>query len=122
MKENSSSNAGIRNAVILSTVLFLSVSARAASTVTFTAANEIAQQNASLGAPIDVSGFTTVSSFQFTLQWDPGVLTFSSVDSFANIGGFTSGNFGIGSVSSGNLTVSWDDPNFATDGGGVSLS
>jgi hypothetical protein len=122
MKTTSSSGAGATKAIILSTLLLLSASARAASTVTFTAGNEIAQQNASLGVPIDVSGFTTVSSFQFTLQWDPGVLTFQSEVVLTNIGGFTSGSFGTGSVSSGKLTVSWDDPNFATDGGGVSLS
>jgi hypothetical protein len=122
MKKSCSLSAGIANAILVSVLLFFPNLSHAASTVTFTAENEIAQQNASLGVPVDVSGFTTVSSFQFTLQWDPGVLTFESEGNFANIGGFNSGNFGISSVSSGKLTVSWDDPNFATDGGGVSLS
>jgi hypothetical protein len=113
----------MRIAAAVTVLIFLSAAASLrAATVTFTAANEIAQQNSTFDLPIDVSGFTTVSSFQFTLQWDPGVLSFSSESGFANIGGFSSGNFGISSVSSGKLTVSWDDPNFATDGGGVSLS
>jgi hypothetical protein len=122
MKKSCSLSAGIAKAIFVSAPLLFSATSYAASTVTFTAGNEIAQQNTSLGAPVDVSGFTTVSSFQFTFQWDPGVLTFMSEADFANIGGFNSGNFGVSSVSSGKLTVSWDDPNFATDGGGVSLS
>src|SRR5436190_6538590 len=109
-------------AVVIAGFLFLAPFSLRAATVTFSAANEIAQQNSAFSLPIDVSGFSTVSSFQFTLQWDPGVLTFASEGNFANIGGFTSGNFGTASVSSGKLTVSWDDPNFATDGGGVSLA
>ena len=121
MKKLGSLIAVITKAVLVCVPLCFSAASQAAS-VTFTASNEIAQQNAALGLPIDVSGFTTVSSFQFTLQWDPTVLSFQSESGFANIGGFNSGNFGISSVSSGTLTVSWDDPNFATDGGGVSLS
>lgn len=123
MKNNRAFGPRMRIAAAVTVLIFLSAAASLrAATVTFTAANEIAQQNSTFDLPIDVSGFTTVSSFQFTLQWDPGVLSFSSESGFANIGGFSSGNFGISSVSSGKLTVSWDDPNFATDGGGVSLS
>src|SRR5215813_2898553 len=119
MKNNRAFGPGITLAASITTALILlsTIAPLRAATVTFTAADEIAQQNSTFGLPIDVSGFSTVSSFQFTLTWDPGVLSFDSEGRFANIGGFNSGNFGIGSVSSGSLTVSWDDPNFATDGG-----
>jgi hypothetical protein len=106
---------------LLSSLLLLPAAAGAA-TVTFTAANEIAQQNGPVTVDIDVSGFTTVSTFQFTLEWDPGVLSFVSEGNFAGLAQFGGGNFGNASASSGRLTVSWDDPNFFTDGGGVSLA
>ena len=122
MKKSGLLGTALTKAILFCAPLILATAAHGASSVTFGAGNESAQQNVTVGVPIDVSGFTTVSSFQFTLQWDPAVLSFQSESGFANIGSFNSGNFGINSVGSGLLTVSWDDPNVSTDGGGVSLS
>lgn len=58
--------------------------------------------------PIAVSGFTGVGAFQFTLQWNAAVLEFVGVDSFG-ITSLSSGNFSTNLVSTGRLSVSWDD-------------
>jgi len=71
-------------------------------------------------ADLSVEGFENVTSFQFTVTWDPSVAEFSSVGEF-NLKGLSGGNFGTPedeSIEDGTLTVVWDDP----DAEGKSLS
>jgi hypothetical protein len=65
------------------------------------------QPNNLVSVPITVSGFSEVTTFQFTLAWDPAVLQFSSVGNFG-LTGLAGGNFG---AHPDRLGVSWDDPN-----------
>ncbi len=59
--------------------------------------------------PVTVSGFTNVTTFQFTLTWDTNVLQYTSVADFGPRG-LTNEDFGFEPSAPGTLTVSWDDP------------
>ena len=67
-------------------------------------------QNSFVSVPMRVRRFTNIGSFQFSMHWDPGVLSFDSVEPFLQ--GLTSGsgNFGSTMKENGILIVSWDDP------------
>src|SRR5213075_3272314 len=59
--------------------------------------------------PMRASQFTAISSFQFSLHWNPAVVTYLGVEQF-NLAGLSSGSFGTTMTNSGTLTASWDDP------------
>jgi hypothetical protein len=65
-----------------------------------------------ISAQIRVVGFSNVTSAQFTLEWDPYILSYREVSKFA-LSGMSVGNFGTNLVGSGTLTFSWDDPSAA---------
>ncbi len=64
------------------------------------------------GSQVNVSmkavGFTNINSIQGTIQFDPAVVTYSSI-SYFGLPGMNSGNFGTTQVSSGKLTFTWYD-------------
>lgn len=80
-----------------------------AAVITFTAADSSAPPSSPVVVPVSVNDFNDVLLFQFTIEWNPSIVQFSSVANLANLPGFTVGNFGTGSTGSGRLTVSWDD-------------
>ena len=55
--------------------------------------------------PVKVYDFKNVSGYQFTLNWDPKVLEYQSIEN-----GATQAAFGSHRVSEGKLTTAWDDP------------
>jgi hypothetical protein len=71
------------------------------------------QESDPVAMPITVTNFTDVDSFQFTLEWQPGVLSFSSVtitNTLADLSysaGSGSDSFGDADVANGKLTVVW---------------
>jgi hypothetical protein len=77
--------------------------------VIFDAGDATAPQGYPVIVPITVSGFSGVTTFQFTLSWDFGVLGYSSVGNFG-LAGLDGGNFGYSAANPNWLTVSWDDP------------
>ena len=66
-------------------------------------------RNSFVSAPMRVRRFTNIGSFQFSMHWDPGVLSFDSVEPFMQDLTSGSGNFGSISKDNGLLTVSWND-------------
>jgi uncharacterized repeat protein (TIGR02543 family) len=58
---------------------------------------------------ITVEGFRTVTTAQFTLEWDPRLLRMASLGDFG-LRGLSAGNFGIALAEQGKLTFSWNDP------------
>lgn len=83
-----------------------------AQSVSFTAGSATALAGDQVTIPVTVAGFTDVTSVQFSMTWDPAVLSFSSTSAGEiSVGG---GNFGdpSGTGDPGVLTVSWND----TDG------
>ena len=90
--------------------------------VTFAVGTYTGQPGETVSALVRVSGFAQVTTAQFTLQWDPGVLQFVSTGAYG-LTGLGGGNMGaVTTVVSGTtvtrgLTFSWDDP----DGLGVTV-
>jgi subtilisin-like proprotein convertase family protein len=63
-----------------------------------------------------VDGFDTLNSVQFTLNWDPALLSYSSVGNFAPLNDFDGSDFGE-FPALGQLTLAWfDDVNTLPDG------
>ncbi len=60
---------------------------------------------------IMVEDFSDIISMQYSINWDPNVLTFVNTNSY-NLSNLTNSNFGTSQVNSGNLTLSWLDPSF----------
>jgi hypothetical protein len=75
--------------------------------VVFTAGSGTVVAGGNVSVPITVSGFTDVTSFQFSLQWNEDVIEYSSVGSYG-LTSMSSGSFGTSYVTSGALTVSWN--------------
>jgi hypothetical protein len=58
--------------------------------------------------PVTTAGFTDINNFQFTLTWDPSVITFDSTSNYG-LPGLGVGSFGFLEGRPDRLTVSWDD-------------
>lgn len=58
--------------------------------------------------PITTKGFTNVISMQYTLKWDPAVLSYQAVKDF-NLRNFGTNNYGAHRTKEGMLTVVWID-------------
>lgn len=58
--------------------------------------------------PLRVSQFTNISSFQFSLHWNPADASFVGLEQFG-VPGLAAGNFGTNLAANGLVTVSWDD-------------
>ena len=77
--------------------------------VTFAPSHHTNAPGETVSGVVRVSGFTQVTSVQFTLQWDPAVLAFAGTGGYG-LNGLGAGNFGTTLTNSGKLTFSWDDP------------
>ena len=63
-----------------------------------------------IDVPVSVSDFVNMLSFQGTMHWDSSFLSYNSIVDYGPVAlGLTSGNFGFGSVASGDLMFSWND-------------
>ncbi len=93
---------------------------QAASTIPFkpvvvgTMSVKAAKMQASNGqqvcVPVTTTGFLNVVSMQYTMQWDPEILSFREIKSFG-LPGLNDNNFGTNQAASGILTHSWYDLN-----------
>ena len=74
----------------------------------------IAATESTVTVPIKVSGFSGIGGMQFTLAWDPAVLTFNTLGDFdhsalpAELFYFTETNFNVDNVSDGYFTVLYE--------------
>jgi PKD repeat protein len=68
--------------------------------------------------PVKVTGFQNIIGAQWDVQFDPSIVTYSSVQNFGLPGMTAPGNFGITNIASGSFTFSWGDPTLM----GVSLA
>ena len=64
-----------------------------------------------ISVPIRASNFKQISGMQFTMEWDPSILKFSSVDSTS---GALTVSYGESKTSAGLLSIQWTDPNYAS--------
>jgi hypothetical protein len=77
--------------------------------VTFAVSRHTNQPGDTVVAQVTASGFSQVTSAQWTLAWDPSVLRYKTTSKYG-LKGIASGNFGASLAESGRLTFSWDDP------------
>jgi len=75
-----------------------------------------AQPGDTISASVTGSGLSQLTSAQFTLEWDPAVLSYLGTGNYG-LGGLGAGNFGTDSAANGSLALSWDDP----AAGGITL-
>jgi hypothetical protein len=78
--------------------------------VTFALGNYTVPKGGTVTAAVTVTNFDNVGDFQFTLQWDPTVLSYQSVGNFNSSLGVEAGDFGTpgsGEATGGQLTVLW---------------
>ncbi|HFA47377.1 MAG TPA: T9SS type B sorting domain-containing protein [Bacteroidetes bacterium] len=59
---------------------------------------------------ITVQNFNNILSMQYSMHFDPAVLQFTGVQGL-NLPGFVNANIGTNNAGSGDLTISWSDPN-----------
>jgi len=105
----------ITNLVLGWMALLLAVFQLNAQTTTFTVTPQIVTGNPGdqFTVNIEVTDFTNILSFQYSMAWDPAVIEFvPPVGNITNaLDGFTAANFGTNNAGNGTLSVSWLDPN-----------
>jgi hypothetical protein len=77
--------------------------------VLFSVGQKSAQPGQTVTVQVTVSGFSQVSSVQFSLAWDPAVLRYKGTGSYG-LTGLSAGSFGTRLVDSGKLAFAWYDP------------
>ncbi|MGH1436263.1 MAG: gliding motility-associated C-terminal domain-containing protein [Lewinella sp.] len=93
---------------ILLTLLFLSVVALQAQAPIITAGQETVLEGSTISVPVSVANFNDVVSIQFTLQWDPAVVTYQNTGDYG-LPGMSEFNFGETDIANGRLTFVWFD-------------
>ena len=87
--------------------------------VTFTASDESGDTGTSGSVKISVDNFENVEGFGYTINWDPSIISFTSIGNL-NLTGLTNpsppavGSFGTSQASNGNLFVSWNNSSGVT--------
>ncbi len=78
--------------------------------VTFRANPATAAPGSRFKVNLSVAGFAAVTTAQFTLEWNPAVLSYVGTGDYG-LTGMAGTNFGANNTAAGRLTFSWDDPN-----------
>ena len=70
----------------------------------------VGQQGQTVEVDVNVSGFSDVTSMQFSINWDSTILDFRSVGNLTDLlPGFTTNEIGIVDVAAGAIRVAWFD-------------
>lgn len=86
--------------------------ASAQDTVEFSIGEGEINEDGIVTVPIRVEGFEKVTGAQFSLQWDPAMLHFKTIEAYG-LPGLNAANFGTPQderIDEGTLTFAWDDP------------
>ena len=75
----------------------------------FAVSQQSAQPGQTVTVGVTVSGFSQVTSAQFSLAWDPAVLRYVGTGSYG-LRGLSAGSFGTTLTESGKLAFAWYDP------------
>jgi hypothetical protein len=76
--------------------------------LTMTLGNARGSQGDTLCLPVSVSGFQDLLGWQYTMRWDPAVLSFYRIQSF-NLADLNEANFGLTNTARGFFINSWID-------------
>ncbi len=72
------------------------------------ATDQMAAPGSNVCIPVTVNDFSNIVSMQYSMGWDPAILTYTGVQGF-NLAGLNSSNFN--STTAGSLGLTWLDPN-----------
>ena len=64
-----------------------------------------------IAVPIKAEQFRRISGMQFTVKWDPSILSFSAIDSMS---GALQVSYGETETNAGMLSIEWTDPNYGS--------
>jgi len=103
--------------IFIIAILFTMIFGKAFGAVSLIIKQHQAQNGAQVTVPVRVKDFAAIISTQGTIQFDPSVVTFASVQDFG-LTGMTAANFGTTLITGGKLTFSWFDNTLS----GVSLA
>lgn len=95
-----------KNLLVL--ILSLIIISNTNAAVTLIMSNLIGQNGTQITVPVKVKNFQNIISIQGTIQFDPAIVTYASVQQFG-LAGMNSSSFGTTGVSGGKLTFSWYD-------------
>lgn len=77
-------------------------------------ANLVESPGASVSVPVVVEGFNNVMGLQFTIRWDPAVLSFAGFNNLnGSLPGLANSNFGNTNTAGGELRFLWFNSNIA---------
>lgn len=102
---------------LLQLIFSFIITANVNAAVTLILPNLTGQNGTQITVPVKVKNFQNIISIQGTIQFDPAIVTFASVQQFG-LSGMNSSSFGTTGVSGGKLTFSWYDGTLA----GVSVA
>src|SRR5687767_9120490 len=74
----------------------------------FSAGSTNALPSSQVLVPIRTTNFSSIGVFQFTVRWNPAVITYVGAEQFGLLG-LSSGSLGLTDVGNGVMRVSWDD-------------
>lgn len=96
----------------LATVWFLiiTLAINAQPTFYFSPSNQTPGLGEQITVDVLVDGFTDITSYQYSVNWNTNHLSYVSVGNFNTNLGLSIGNFGTTLVSSGRLSTLWSDP------------
>jgi hypothetical protein len=83
--------------------------------VTFVAPLLKAKNGDLVGVDVRVKSYDSIASFQFSMAWDPTVLTYIRLDSF-RLAGLDPSSFNTGNTNNGKISVVWTDNTGASRG------
>ncbi len=113
----SKNNRLMKNKTFIIAILFTMIFGKAFGAISLIIKQHQAQNGTQVTVPVRVKDFAAIISTQGTIQFDPNVVTFASIQDFGLMG-MTASNFGTTQTSSGKLTFSWFDNSLS----GVSLA
>ncbi|MBI5914867.1 MAG: gliding motility-associated C-terminal domain-containing protein [Bacteroidetes bacterium] len=98
--------------LVIGCLAFFASQLAAQPTFTVSPQSITASPGQTISVDIVVTNFTSIVSFQYSMNWNPAVLQFQSpvTNITPLLAGFTSANFGLTQTGSGILTLSWFDP------------
>ncbi len=68
--------------------------------------------NGEVVVPVTVQNFADIIACQFSMHWDPAIVTFDTIG-YYGVSGLTAGSFAMNQVDNGILGLSWDEPTLA---------
>ncbi len=102
--------------LIVNSIILLLISYSLPANVTLLTGNHTASEGTQVIVPVKAVDFINIVSAQGTIQFDPSIISFVSVQDFG-LTSLSEGNFGTNQIASGKLMFMWTDPDF----GGESL-